>query len=220
AAMHVGMSDLSVFRYAKKSSYGWASAAGMYVGHYMAWIAAAFMLAAQIKLLRDANPVPGPMAYSVTGLAGTLCVIIAGWTTANPTIYRAGLAFQAIVPKASRVKVTLLTGLVATIAGTFPAFAWKLLGFVGLYGTILAPMGAVIFFDWYFHRKGNASNLHGATAPSSFSIPVLLAWLIPIGFALYFIFYKGIAAHFFPLPCWIATGVLFLLLQRNKSQSA
>jgi hypothetical protein len=29
-------------------------------------------------------------------------VIVAGWTTANLTIYRAGLAFQAIVPRWSR----------------------------------------------------------------------------------------------------------------------
>ena len=127
AAMHVGMSDLSVFRFARKASYGWASAAGMYVGHYMAWIAAAMMLAAQIKLAQDANPVPGPMAYDVAGLAGVICVIVAGWTTANPTIYRAGLAFQAIVPSMSRFKVTLATGMVATIPGIFPAFAWKLL---------------------------------------------------------------------------------------------
>ena len=58
--MHVGMADLSVFRFAKKPTAGWATSAGMYVGHYMAWIAAAFMLAAQIKLHQDANPVPGP----------------------------------------------------------------------------------------------------------------------------------------------------------------
>ena len=93
--------------------------------------AAAFMLAAQIKLAQDANPVPGPMANNVVGLAGIICVILAGWTTANPTIYRAGLAFQAIMPKVSRFKVTLVTGFIATIAGVFPAFAWKLLGFVG-----------------------------------------------------------------------------------------
>jgi len=47
------MSELSVFRFAKKASYGWASAAGMYVGHFMAWISAALMLAAQIKLRGD-----------------------------------------------------------------------------------------------------------------------------------------------------------------------
>lgn len=217
AAMHVGMSDLSVFRFAKKPSYGWASAAGMYVGHYMAWIAAAFMLAAQIKLLRDANPVPGPMAYSVAGIAGIICVIVAGWTTANPTIYRAGLAFQAIVPKVSRFKVTLFTGFIATVAGTFPAFAWKLLGFVGLYGTILAPIGAIIFFDWHFIRKGDAARLHHAKPFSSFSIPVLLSWLIPVGIAIYFIQVVGIAAHFFPLPCWIACGLLYLALNKKEA---
>ena len=47
--MHVGMADLTVFRFAKKSNHAWATAAGMYVGHHMAWMAAAFMLAAQIK---------------------------------------------------------------------------------------------------------------------------------------------------------------------------
>ena len=32
AAMHIGMSDLSVFRFAKKASSGWMTAAGMYIG--------------------------------------------------------------------------------------------------------------------------------------------------------------------------------------------
>ncbi len=41
---------------------------------------------------------PGPLAYRACGIAGLICVIVAGWTTANPTIYRAGLAFQAIAP--------------------------------------------------------------------------------------------------------------------------
>ncbi len=220
AAMHVGMSDLSVFRFAKKASYSWASAAGMYVGHYMAWIAAAFMLAAQIKLTQDANPVPGPMANNVVGLAGIVCVILAGWTTANPTIYRAGLAFQAIMPKISRFKVTLATGGIATIAGVFPAFAWKLLGFVGIYGTILAPIGAIIVFDWYFHRKGDPANLHNSEPASSFSIPVLLAWVIPVTVAMYFIFAQGISAWFFPLPCWIACGLLYLAFTHKSSANA
>ena len=30
AAMHIGMSDLSVFRFAKKAKAGWTTAAGMY----------------------------------------------------------------------------------------------------------------------------------------------------------------------------------------------
>ncbi len=221
AAMHVGMSDLSVFRFAKKASYGWASSAGMYVGHYMAWIAAAFMLAAQIKLLRDASPVPGPMASNVAGLAGIICVVVAGWTTANPTIYRAGLAFQGMIqtvyPKISRQKTTLAAGLVATVAGLFPAFAFKLLGFVGIYGTILAPIGAIIFFDWHFRCKGNADTLHQSQPASSFNLSVLFAWLIPVGIALYFIQSVGVTPWVFPSPCWIACGLLYLVFNRNAS---
>jgi purine-cytosine permease-like protein len=71
----------------------------------------------------------------------------------NPTIYRAGLAFQAILPKLSTAKVTLLAGSLATVAGLFPAFAMKLLGFVALYGFILAPFGAVIVFEHFLHKQ-------------------------------------------------------------------
>jgi NCS1 family nucleobase:cation symporter-1 len=220
AAMHVGMADLSVFRFAKKSSYGWAASAGMYVGHYMAWIAAALMLAVQIKASGNTNPVPGPMANQVAGLAGIICVIVAGWTTANPTIYRAGLAFQAILPKASRMKVTFVAGMVATIAGVFPAFAWKLLTFVGLYGTILAPMGAVIFFDWYFRQKADSSRFDAYRFGGSVNPAVLLAWLLPVAVALYCIQFKNIAAWYFPLPCWIGCGLLYLLFTKMFRKEA
>ena len=47
-AMHIGMADLSVFRYARKSWYGVASAAGMYLGHFIAWIAASILYAVQL----------------------------------------------------------------------------------------------------------------------------------------------------------------------------
>ncbi len=211
AAMHIGMADLSVFRFARKTSCGWASSAGMYVGHYVAWIAAAFMLAAQIKLVQDANPVPGPMADRVTGLAGIVCVIVAGWTTANPTIYRAGLAFQAMLPVISRRTATLAAGALATIAGVFPAFAWMLLDFVGLYGMILAPIGAIIFFNWHFRSRGEAIELHERAFKGSFNFAVLFAWLLPISVSLYLILVKGVASWFLTLPCWLACGCLYLL---------
>jgi NCS1 family nucleobase:cation symporter-1 len=177
------------------------------------------MLAAQIQATGDATPLPGPMAHHVVGLAGIVCVVVAGWTTANPTIYRAGLAFQAIVPKLSRFKVTFAAGLIATIAGAFPALAFKLLGFVGLYGTILAPMGAVIFFDWYFIRKRDAAALESYQFPRAVNPVVLFAWLIPVGIALYLIQAQGITTWFFPLPCWIACGLLYLTLQRKQTAS-
>jgi purine-cytosine permease-like protein len=217
AAMHVGMADLTVFRFAKKSNHAWATAAGMYVGHHMAWMAAAFMLAAQIQANGSATPVPGPMANHVAGIAGVICVIVAGWTTANPTIYRAGMAFQAILPNLSRFKITFIAGMLATLAGLFPAFAWKLLGFVGLYGTILAPMGAVIFFDWYCIRRQQRSQLDQHAYAGNVNITVLGAWLLPVVVALYCIQIKGISAWFFPLPCWLACGLLYWFFNRKSA---
>ena len=89
------------------------------------------------------------MVLDAVGSAGLVCVIIAGWTTANPTIYRAGLAFQDLSPNMCATTGTLIAGTLCTLAGMFPAIAMKLLDFVGLYGTTLAPVGAVILAEVY-----------------------------------------------------------------------
>lgn len=180
-AMHIGMSDLSVFRFACKSWYAVASSAGMYVGHFMAWISASILYAYQLHLdPSNTDVLPGPLAYRAAGLVGLLCVIIAGWTTANPTIYRAGLAFQALAPKSSRFKVTLITGAIATVAGMFPAIAMKLLGFVALYGLILMPMGAVIFVDFWLIRKIGLQSSYAERSRRTFNWAAGLAWLVTL----------------------------------------
>ena len=223
AAMHIGMSDLSVFRYAKSAKSGWTTAAGMYVGHYMAWIAAALLYAVYVKspeaqaflANNEAPPVaPGPLAHNAIGVFGIIAVIIAGWTTANPTIYRAGLAFQAIIPKASTFWVTILAGGIATIAGLFPAFAMKLLGFVALYGFILAPVGAIIVFEHFFADRVGVTKNYAEKAGISFNLPVLLAWGISFGLFYSISLTQGVFLSFLTLPAWLCCGLLFLALSR------
>ena len=224
AAMHIGMSDLSVFRYAKSSQSGWTTAAGMYIGHYMAWIAAALLYAVYIKtpeaqaLLsnNEAPPVaPGPLAHNAIGIFGIIAVIIAGWTTANPTIYRAGLAFQAIIPKASTFWVTILAGGIATIAGLFPAFAMKLLGFVALYGFILAPAGAIIVFEHFFADKVGIAKNYAEKVGISFNLAVLLAWGISFGVFYFISVSQGVFLSFLTLPAWLSCGILFLIFSKR-----
>jgi purine-cytosine permease-like protein len=102
----------------------------MFLGHYLAWLAASILYAFQLHQdPGNTKVLPGPLAYQAAGLAGLICVIIAGWTTANPTIYRAGLAFQAVIPKSSRFRVTLITGAIATWPDV-PITAEGLLDFV------------------------------------------------------------------------------------------
>lgn len=212
-AMHIGMSDLSVFRFAKKSWYAIASAAGMYVGHFMAWLCASILYAYQLHLDPSQTDVlPGPMAYRAAGFAGILCVIIAGWTTANPTIYRAGLAFQAIVPKTSRFAVTLATGALATIAGMFPAIAMKLLGFVALYGMLLMPMGAIIFVDFWFIRKFRLQNNYAEMSGKSFNWAAGLTWFSTLGICWWLVQTDRIQIYFVSLPGWFFAAALYVLL--------
>ena len=223
AAMHIGMSDLSVFRYAKSAESGWTTAAGMYVGHYMAWIAACLLYAVYLKspeaaaFLAEgtAPPVaPGPLAYNAIGWFGIFAVILAGWTTANPTIYRSGLAFQAILPKWSITKATVLAGSVATIAGIFPSFAMKLLDFVAVYGFILAPVGAVIVFEYYFADRYGVIKNYAEKSNIAFNKSVFFAWLI--SFVIFFGWSKtqGVFLSFLTLPAWLCCGILFVIFSK------
>lgn len=227
AAMHVGMSDLSVFRFAKKANAGWTTAAGIYIGHYMAWIAAALLYAVYLKtpeaqaiLDNGSAPTvaPGPLAYKALGFFGILAVLLAGWTTANPTIYRAGLAFQAILPKTSTFWVTIIAGSVATVAGLFPAFAMKLLDFVALYGFILAPVGAIIVFEHFFSEKAGIVSNYAEKSNIKFNKAVLFAWAISFGLFYFISLQFDVFLSFVTLPAWLLCGILFLLFSKRMQK--
>lgn len=214
-AMHVGMADLSVFRYARHSWYGVASATGMYLGHFLAWIAAAVLYALQIhQNPANTDVLPGPMVNAACGITGLICVVIAGWTTANPTIYRAGLAFQAIFPKASRFKVTLVTGMIAAVAGMFPAIAMKLLNFVALYGLALMPMGAVIFCDFWLMRKLGMRPFYAEEKGLGIHWPPAIAWLATVAVCLWAVMQGWVGLYFASLPGWFVAAALYLGLSK------
>jgi purine-cytosine permease-like protein len=214
-AMHIGMSDLSVLRFARKSWMAIAAGTGMYLGHFLAWLAASILYAYQLHLnAADTDVLPGPLAYRAAGWTGLICVIVAGWTTANPTIYRAGLAFQAIVPKVSRYKVTIVTGLIATIAGAFPLIAMKLLNFVALYGLILMPMGAVIFVDFWLLNKFGLKSYYAEASGKSFNWAAGLAWFVTLGASWLLVQYAGVQIFFASLPGWFIAAALYIVISK------
>jgi purine-cytosine permease-like protein len=209
-AMHLGMADLSIFRYAKTWKAGFASAGGMYMGHFVAWIASGILCAAAAGSIA-----PGVIAFNSAGIAGAICVIIAGWTTANPTIYRAGLAFQAIVPRHKRWKVTLVTGLITTITACFPALVMKLLDFVALYGLLLMPMGAIIVIDYYLIPKLGLQSNYAEKTKTTFSLPAFITWMatLLICFALNQLF--GLEIFFLGLPGWFIAAIIYVITSKS-----
>jgi NCS1 family nucleobase:cation symporter-1 len=223
AAMHIGMADLSVLRFAKKPSAGWASASGMFLGHYVAWICAALLLIYWVRqhgVDPQVGKDPGTMVNDAVGWAGLICVIIAGWTTANPTIYRAGLAFQGMIPGISRTGATLLAGGLCIAAGIFPAFAMNLLDFVGIYGTILAPIGGIIVVDHFFADAVGIPRDPAERSGSAFNASVLIAWLVPVAVAMWLYTKQGVFASYLPLPCAIACGLLYIVLSKMAARDA
>lgn len=204
-AMHLGLADMSVFRYAKKWQYGFASVFGMFIGHFIAWLASGVLCAAA-----QGSVTPGVIAYNSAGVSGAFCVIIAGWTTANPTIYRAGLAFQSLNPIWKRWRVTLVTGLVTTFAACFPALVMKLLDFVALYGLLLVPMGAVIFVEFYFFDKLNLLKNFAELKNKNTNWSAGIAWIATLGLCLILNLTFSIEIFFLGLPAWILAGLLYL----------
>jgi purine-cytosine permease-like protein len=220
-AMHIGMSDLSVFRFAKKSWYGVASSSGMFLGHFMAWIAASILYALQMHLDPGNTDVsPGPMTYRACGVAGLICVIVAGWTTANPTIYRAGLAFQSVIPRLSTFTVTLATGLLATIAGMFPVVAMKLLGFVALYGLLLMPMGAIIFVDFWLMPKFGLRDRFAERTGLDFNWAAALAWVLTLAICGGIAYVRPDLLYFVSLPGWFLAAAIYIVASRMVQAGA
>ena len=219
-AMHIGMSDLSILRYAKKWYYGFSSATGMFLGHYIAWIASGILYSLfLLETSYSTEFAPGPVAYRAAGLAGAICVVIAGWTTANPTIYRAGLALQAIRPKWKTWKVTALVGLITTSAALFPALVMKLLEFVALYGLMLMPMGAIIIMDVYVLPRINLKSNYSEYFERSFNPSAAISWILTLLSALFFNIYFGVEVFFLGLPGWFVASFVYIIsskIMQNK----
>jgi len=187
-AMHGSLGDMTLLRFARKSSYGYFSALGMFIGHYLAWICAGIMGAGVALILKSSigQLDPGEVAFQSLGIAGVIAVIIAGWTTSNPTIYRSGLAFQSLNHEWSRTRVTVIVGIATTIVACFPFVFTKLLGFVGIMGLMLAPIGAVIVTEhWIFPRIGFTrywshyqKNTTNFAAVITWVVSLFLAWQV------------------------------------------
>ncbi len=208
-AMHIGMSDMSILRFAEKWQMGFSSAAGMFFGHFLAWLSSGILMAAAAGAVA-----PGVIAYNSAGLAGAVCVVIAGWTTANPTIYRAGLAFQSVTPDWKRWKVTLFTGLLTTVIACFPALVMNLLDFVALYGLVLMPMGAVILMDVMFFERLSLISDYAEKTGITFNLAAGLTWFLTLLLCLGINLYYGVEIFFLGLPGWFIAVILYIMLSK------
>lgn len=231
-AMHGGLSDMALLRYAKSHWYGLYSAFGMFIGHYLAWIFAGMMGAITVIMLQNgatnllpgtlhslvsnsatiSDIDPGAMAFTALGMCGIIAVVLAGWTTSNPTLYRAGLAMQAVTPGWPRWLVTLAVGVVTTIVACFPFVFTKLLDFVGLYGLLLVPVGAIVFTEHWIFPKLGFTQLWCEKKGLFVSWPALISWFAGLFFALALNKAAGVSLFYLFIPTSLVSMVLYIVL--------
>ncbi len=216
---HFGLIDMALLRYAKKPIYGLCTATGMMFGHYIAWISAALMGAATAALMKLSIAVvsPGDVAYYALGLTGFVIVIIAGWTTANPNLYRAGLAAQAVFPNVPRQKVTLIVGavVVVVVGSCFPFIYRQILPILAYAGLVLVAAGGIVFAEQHiFPRLGYKSNWHRLKGLKD-NKPALITWAVCLAFGFGLNALNIMPFVYLFLPTWALSIILYTVLAKK-----
>jgi cytosine permease len=214
---HFGMADLTILRYARKWQMGFCSSAGMYLGHYCAWVASGILCAAAIA--QGIKTDPGPIAYLGAGLTGALCVVVAGWNVASPTLYRAGLALQVATPNWSRWRVTLVVGAAMIVCACIPSIISHLDLLITTNALVLLPLGAFIFIDiWLFPKLGLRSNFAEQTG-ALVSWPAAAAWILSMIGSLV-AYYENANPVFLALPEWLVCITLYIVFSFIQQKMA
>ena len=125
---------------------------------------------------------PGDVAFEALGLSGFVIVIVAGWTTANANLYRAGLAAQAIFTNQSRQRTTLVVGLVTVVVACFPFVFTKMLPLLTYAGLLVVPVGAIVFTEHVIFPRIGFTRYWANFKQLSRSVPAIASWGIGLAF--------------------------------------
>jgi purine-cytosine permease-like protein len=218
---HFGLIDTALLRYAKKKSYGLATSTGMMFGHYVAWISAGLMGAATAAMTKTSIMVvdPGEVAFYALGASGFVIVVVAGWTTANANLYRAGLAAQAVFPEMSRTKVTLLVGLAVVFASVFPFIYQSMLPLLTYAGLILVPIGGIVFAEHHIFPRIGFTRYWARYKGLQHSVPAIGTWAISLVFGFGLDGLNIIPFYYLFLPTWFVSIAAYILLAKRYGAS-
>jgi NCS1 family nucleobase:cation symporter-1 len=214
---HFGLIDMAIFRFAKKKSYGLFSGVGMFFGHYLAWISAGIMGAGAAVLLKTTitSLDPGDVAYHALGLTGFVIIIIAGWTTANANLYRAGLAAQSIFVNHSREKTTAVVGVITVIIACFPFVFSQMLPLLTYAGLIVVPVGGIVFAEHTLFPKIGLTRYWAKYQNISRSIPAIATWALALIFGFGLNALDVMSFYYLFIPTWIFSIIVYTLLAKK-----
>jgi len=216
---HLAMGDMSTLRFARKSWYGFFSAFGMFIGHTLAWCMAGLMgaLAATALKLNILTIDSGDVAYQSLGLIGIVAVLLAGWTTSNPSFYRAGVAFQALTHSKSRTKATIVAGVIGMIIGCFPfvfQYWMPILNYVNL---LSLPVGAILVGEFFILPKLGIARCWNEIKGQSLSKPAAVTWGLTVVLSYVAILGGFINLFFAFIPAFVFALILYVVMVKIEA---
>lgn len=211
---HFGLIDMAILRFAKRKRYGLCTSAGMLFGHYIAWISAGIMGAGTAVVVQKSigQLDPGDVAYHALGLSGLVIVIVAGWTTANANLYRAGLAAQAIFSDKSRQKTTAIVGMVTVVIACFPFVFTKLLPLLTYAGLLVVPVGAIVFAEHVLFPRIGLTRYWAHYRNLTHSTPAVASWGLGLIFGFGLNLLDVMSFFYLFIPTWFFTIVVYTVL--------
>ncbi|WP_282111143.1 purine-cytosine permease family protein [Shewanella algicola] len=214
---HFGLIDMAIFRFAKRKSYGLFSGVGMFFGHYIAWISAGIMGAGTAVLLKTTITQldPGDVAYHALGFSGFVIIIIAGWTTANANLYRAGLAAQSIFVNQSRERTTAIVGLVTVVIACFPFVFTQMLPLLTYAGLLVVPVGGIVFAEHVLFPKIGLTRYWAKYQNLTKSTPAIATWALALVFGFGLNSLDVISFYYLFIPTWIFTIIIYTVLAKK-----
>lgn len=212
-AYHGGLNDMAMFRYAKNWKYGFVTAYGMFIGHFFAWASAGIMGATAALMLNKSLLIldSGAITNAVLGWTGLIAVIIAGWTTANPSIYRAALSYKTIFENISEKKLTYIIGAVTTAIACFPITA-NIMVLVNIIVLVVPSIGAIVIAEHWILPKIGGTRYWSQFKGWKINYAGLLTWLISLAFVGIMTITHAMHSYFIFLPNYILALVVYLIL--------
>ena len=211
---HFGLIDMALLRFAKRKRYGLCTSAGMLFGHYIAWISAGIMGAGTAVIVQKSigELDPGDVAFNALGLSGLVIVIVAGWTTANANLYRAGLAAQAIFKDKSRTTTTAVVGMVTVAIACFPFVFTKLLPLLTYAGLLVVPVGAIVFAEHMIFPRIGFTRYWAHYQSLTHSTPAVASWGLGLVFGFGLNVLDVMSFYYLFIPTWFFTIVVYTAL--------
>ncbi len=212
-AYHGGLNDMALFRYAKSAKYGFVTCYGMFIGHFFAWGSAGIMGATAAIMLNESLLIldSGAITSAVLGSTGLLAVIIAGWTTANPNIYRASLAYGSVFKNVSVKKLTYIVGVFMTVVACFP-ITMNIMTIVNIIVLVVPPVGAIVFAEHWIIPKLGGTRYWAMYKGWKINYAGLAAWSIALIFVAVMTFTHTLHSYFLFLPTYLLAMVSYLVL--------